>query len=466
MPRRNFLLPLLLFVMVALFTCLLVRLLLLRYERGDVYPAYSTLRADPLGTRAFYEAVGSTGKYKVARGFTSLHRELEGKPNALLYLGLSANELSSFTKDEVAALDTYVSEGGRVIITFEPRSPLPTTPDIFKKTEKKKTGPPGKDPAPTNPAEKPPDDDSNSAEPQTQQEKFERGELRRESDDDDAAEKRKDKIAPDYHRSIAALWGFGYERHSESEEKKKSDENKDGDTPPEVLAVSSIYTGIESTVPWKSALYFVRLEPEWRPLLFAKSKPVLIRREWGQGAILIATDSYFISNEALRNDRHPMLLHLFAGWPGSLLFDEAHLGTQEQEGVMALAEKFRLEGFLYGMLGVVALLLWRNSLPLAPPRATDGRLPLGGAISGKDSRSGLVNLLRRNILPSEILGVCFTEWKRGVTPGRRHLQSQIPQMESIIAGTPNQPGPIVQSYHDLRNINAPGKVKGTYATKP
>jgi len=47
-------------------------------------------------------------------------------------------------------------------------------------------------------------------------------------------------------------------------------------------------------------------------------------------------------------------------------FDEVHLGTQEQEGVMALAQKFRLEGYLYGMLGVVVLFLWRNSVPLVP----------------------------------------------------------------------------------------------------
>src|ERR1700761_6040660 len=107
MLRRNFL-PLLMLAMVVLFAAFLVRLLLLRYERGDVYPAYSTLRADPLGTRAFYEALQATDRYQVARGFASVHRELEGKPNTLMYLGLDSDEVSSFTKEEIAQLDEYV----------------------------------------------------------------------------------------------------------------------------------------------------------------------------------------------------------------------------------------------------------------------------------------------------------------------------------------------------------------------
>ena len=102
MRPRNILLPALALLGLVLFFCLLTRLLLLRYERGDIYPAYSTLRADPLGTRAYYEALESLPQYEVARGFKSLHRELEDKPHTLFYLGLDSYDISSFSKDEVA----------------------------------------------------------------------------------------------------------------------------------------------------------------------------------------------------------------------------------------------------------------------------------------------------------------------------------------------------------------------------
>ena len=75
------------------------------------------------------------------------------------------------------------------------------------------------------------------------------------------------------------------------------------------------------------------------------------------------------------------MLSLVTGLPGRLLFDETHLGTEEKEGVMFLAEKFRLEGYLYGMLGVVLLFLWRNSVPLVPPRLIRPRRRCSAALS-------------------------------------------------------------------------------------
>lgn len=467
MSRRNFFLPLLALGMVVLFALILVQLLLLRYERGDVYPAYSTLRADPLGTRAFYEALEVTGRYKVNRGFSSLHRELEGRPDMLFYLGLSTYQIPFFTKDEIAELDDYVKNGGRVLITFVPEAPYTLDSDETKTADKKKPATPPKEDK--NPSTKSSDGDSNSAEPQTQQEKYEREQQRKEYEDDDNSDDQKDQNPPEYHRSLAALWGFGWELHSNPENKKTGSDTSyasdDDATPPEVFAYRTIFSGVELNVPWKSALYFVRLERDWSPLYYAKGKPVMVRRHWGKGEIVLASDSYFISNEALRNDRCSLLLSFLAGWPGQLTFDESHLGTQEQEGIMALAEKFRLEGYLYGMIGVLMLFLWRNSVPLVPPRENDHRLPLGRTISGKDSRSGLVNLLRRNIPSSEILKVCLTEWKRGVTPRRPRLASQLAEMETIVTATTDHSDLIVQSYHDLSKLNAPGKNRETHATK-
>jgi hypothetical protein len=160
------------------------------------------------------------------------------------------------------------------------------------------------------------------------------------------------------------------------------------------------------------------------------------------------------------------LLSFLTGPGGSLLFDETHLGTQEQDGVMSLAEKFHLEGYLWGMLGVVLLFLWHNSVPLVPPRAPRRQGPLGGIVSGKDSRSGLVNLLRRNIATSDILKTSMTEWKRNVTPAQRHLHNKMSEMESILAATETtRADRIIESYHKLREINTPGRSKGNYATK-
>ncbi len=463
MPRRNLFVPLAALVVGVLFAFFLIRILLLRYDRGDVYPANSTLRADPLGARAFYEALGATDQFQVARGFASVHRELTARPTSIFYLGLSLSDLATSTDEEIAAINDYLNAGGRVVITLQPERPS----DDSSKTKKIKAKPETKKdakPAAASPAADQPD----TTVPKTQQEKYEREQFRKEQKDEPEAAKR--ELDNRYHLSLPAVWGFGWIRHGIADDKRKGDATAeaDGEDPygDDVMALRATPSGPEYKVPWKSALYFIRLEPEWQVEYYAKDKPVLIRRSWGKGEILIATDSYFVSNEALRNDRRPALLAFVAGSPGHLLFDEAHLGTEIKEGVMALAEQFRLQGYLYGMIFVAVLFLWRQSIPLVPPRELSGKSALGGTVSGKDSRSGLVNLLRRNIPAPELLRTCLAEWKRGVTPGRTHLQAKAAEMESLLAATDTtRPESIVQAYQHLREINVPRRVKGSYATK-
>jgi Domain of unknown function (DUF4350) len=480
MPRRNFVLPSLAFIGVVLFFCLLTRLMLLRYERGDVYPPYSTLRADPLGARAFYEALESIPGYTVTRGFNFLDRELQDKPGTLVYLGMDASDVSALPKDDVAELDDFVKNGGRVVIAFSPEKAEKTFAEEVADAKKKKAEPAAKDDK-DKPPDKPADvrkedatPDEKVAGPQTEEEKYEREEMRKERA---AAEKLNDgsERAFKYKATLTAVWGFGWDQHSDNEDKDK-DKGKpakpenyfvtDANGKPEVFAHRATSSDLEESVPWKSAIYFVRLESDWTTLYDAKAKPVAVWRKWGKGEIIIATDSYLISNEALRNDRRPILLNLLAGPPGHVLFDETHLGTEEQQGVMFLLEKFRLEGYLFGLLAVLALFLWRNSVPLVPPQAPGSHAVLGGTISGKDSRSGLVNLLRRNIPSADIVRTSLAEWKRSVLPTQRHQQEKTAAMDAALAASPaRRADDIVLLYHQLRELNNPSRAPHTHATK-
>ena len=49
-----------------------VKLFLLRFQAGDVYPAYSSLRSDPLGSRAFYRSLQNLNKAAVSRNYLRL----------------------------------------------------------------------------------------------------------------------------------------------------------------------------------------------------------------------------------------------------------------------------------------------------------------------------------------------------------------------------------------------------------
>ena len=116
---RNFALPLLL----ALLAWGLFRLLVLRFAPGDVYPPYSTLRADPLGCKALYAAFQNEGGVKMERNFLKFPQITEPSRTTLFILGFTESEMQLVSKKEVEKLEHFINEGGDLIITFAPTTP-------------------------------------------------------------------------------------------------------------------------------------------------------------------------------------------------------------------------------------------------------------------------------------------------------------------------------------------------------
>ena len=56
-----------LLLLVALFVFGLTQLFKLRFEAGDIYPEYSSLRADPLGAKALYQSLESLLAVQIGR---------------------------------------------------------------------------------------------------------------------------------------------------------------------------------------------------------------------------------------------------------------------------------------------------------------------------------------------------------------------------------------------------------------
>src|SRR5439155_26641627 len=81
--KKDRLLLALLLVLLAVFGLGVGRLFQLRFEAGDVYPPYSSLRADPLGTKAFFEGLKILHGITVERLFQQLDRLREGRRTTL-----------------------------------------------------------------------------------------------------------------------------------------------------------------------------------------------------------------------------------------------------------------------------------------------------------------------------------------------------------------------------------------------
>src|SRR2546425_6364856 len=99
---------LLLPVLLAVFGLGIGRLFQLRFESGDVYPPYSSLRADPLGTKAFFESLENLRGLTVQRFIQPLEKLREGRDRTLFVFGADTTEMNRSTEDEYKKLEQFM----------------------------------------------------------------------------------------------------------------------------------------------------------------------------------------------------------------------------------------------------------------------------------------------------------------------------------------------------------------------
>ncbi len=94
---------------------------------GDVYPPYSSLRADPLGAKALFESLSEQPGLDVARLYKA--RPPLDRATTLLLLGVNSVGWSASPKDVFDEYETLLRTGGRIVIAFVPANAPPTPPN-------------------------------------------------------------------------------------------------------------------------------------------------------------------------------------------------------------------------------------------------------------------------------------------------------------------------------------------------
>ncbi len=358
-------------IMLAGFIYGTIRLFELRFESGSIYPPYSTLRTDPLGTSAFYEGLSNTGSIRTLRNIEDISRISSPYEKTLFILGSGANGFSSCGKNHDKSLENFTSLGGRLVITFAPQE--------FVKHE------------------------------------------------NEGAKEGEDKIQKESKEKTAGVCPVRKSPSFIDKLGATMDTKKFTSHEPRALAAAFI-KGLPSTISWYSALCFTIDDPQWKTFYTRDGFPVIIERKYGKGSIVMCSDSYFISNEAMKKERHAGLLAWLTGNSNTVTFDETHLGISKNPGVATLIRKYGLMPFFASLAVLALLFIWRNATSLIP-RDDDTKTP--EVDWGKNSASALVNLYRRNIRPSELTGICITEYKRSFQSGNRGKAGLIEQIEAI-----------------------------------
>ena len=105
----------------AVFVLGLVHLFELRLDEGDIYPKYSTLRADPLGTSVFYESLEQVPGVYPQRYFDETFKIDDGPAHTLFVLGSGPGDMDMMSRTEYETLQRFVFNGGRVVIAYYPQ---------------------------------------------------------------------------------------------------------------------------------------------------------------------------------------------------------------------------------------------------------------------------------------------------------------------------------------------------------
>jgi hypothetical protein len=417
-----------------------VTLFLLRFDAGDVYPPYSSLRSDPLGSRALYQSLAQLKSVSVQRNYRKLSTVRSAADTTLFYLGSNVQQWRMIPQELVRTFDRLAVSGGRLIIAFRPAvenpdSSLRPSADKRSTAEKCRCPEPAAETDDPAPQHEPGNDTPDEAGISQDSEK----EINRPQE---TAEDTR-YISPRKH------WGVDFRFFEQPNLLQDAAAVADAGIDPRLPAVS-----------WHSRLYFQTRSPKWKTIYTVNEKPVILQRDMGAGSIILCADSYFFSNEALRDERHPGLLAWFAGANASLVFDESHLGVVKTPGVAALVRNYRLHWFFLAVVLLFTLYVWQNAKPFIP-YSTDSRQETAyDYASEKDYTQGLISLLRRNVPTRQLLTTCFTEWKKSAPDIKRMTTDQLKRIEaqvaSIDSGAKKQIDP-VKTYRAISAIVSEGK---------
>ncbi|WP_309385127.1 DUF4350 domain-containing protein [Cerasicoccus frondis] len=354
--KQHFKALLLLAVCVGGLVFALVQLLHVRLERGDMFPPGSSLRVDPLGTKALAESLDALPGIKSERNYRHW-RQIDLAENATLYV-LNVYPERMFERDSGPnRLLDFVARGGRVIVAH-----ADNTPDFAEWD----------------------DDDVDEAEEDDQAEENEKERTPAEEETDtEEPEASEDELMP-------STWSL-----------EITEGEFDSPTAKQIVSVDA-----PEKVFWRGQDYFSEFDEKWEVLYETSNGPVVLHQRYGKGEVIALADPYLLSNEAL-------LLHRESAWLGWLhgdseqaIFDEWHFGLQEPTGVVILMRRYRLGGLALGLALLTTLFVWRNLYSLTPVRDTATSMSGGVVRLTGSTHTGLRNLLKRSIAPEDLLSVC------------------------------------------------------------
>ncbi|HKV23058.1 MAG TPA: DUF4350 domain-containing protein [Candidatus Acidoferrum sp.] len=133
-------------------------------------------------------------------------------------------------------------------------------------------------------------------------------------------------------------------------------------------------------------------------------------RKIGSGELVTASQESFLLNEAIKTHPNPVLLDFLTGGRPVIWVDETLHGLHQDEGVLWLVQRYRLQVALLLFWGTLLILLWsmNGDLVRHPARRNSAEIIRHGEGAGVGSQ----RLLQRSIASEQVVAECWEQFRR------------------------------------------------------
>ncbi|HEX2716016.1 MAG TPA: DUF4350 domain-containing protein [Candidatus Acidoferrales bacterium] len=172
-------------------------------------------------------------------------------------------------------------------------------------------------------------------------------------------------------------------------------------------------------------------------------------RRVGDGELVAASQESFLLNEAIKTYPNPALLDFLAGGRSVIWVDETLHGLHQDEGVLWLVQRYRLQAALLLFWATLLALLWSMSGDLVRRPA---RNPSAEIVSQREGPGAAAQrLLQRSIATEQVVAECWDQFRRRSPQDAQAISADPrwgPRLRAALAQPP------LAGYKELRQLIA------------
>jgi hypothetical protein len=133
-------------------------------------------------------------------------------------------------------------------------------------------------------------------------------------------------------------------------------------------------------------------------------------RRVGNGQLIAASQESFLLNEAIKTHPNPVLLDFLTIGRPVIWVDETMHGLHQEQGILWLVQRYRLQAALMLFWATLLLLLWSMSGDLVRRPTHDRNAQI--MRDGEGTWVAARHLLQRSVAPEQVVAECWEQFRR------------------------------------------------------